>query len=85
MYVYIVFGELVPTGVVTTTLAVPAVPAGVVAVIEVALTTTTLVAAVPPIVTPVAPVKFVPVIVTACPPAAGPLAALIALTAGEPS
>ena len=41
-----------PPGVVTTTLAVPALPAGVVAVIEVALTTVTPVAAAPPMVTP---------------------------------
>ena len=45
----------------------PAVPAGVTAVIEVALTTT-LVAATPPTVTIVAPVKLVPVIVNAVPP-----------------
>ncbi len=50
----------------------PAVPAGVTAVIEVASTTTTLVAATPPIVTLVAPVKFVPVMVIAVPPANGP-------------
>ena len=81
-YVYNVFTAFVPPGVVTRTLAVPAVPAGVSAVIEVALTTVTLVAAVPPIVTPVAPVKSVPVIVTLVPPAIGPLAGLIPLTVG---
>jgi hypothetical protein len=54
------------------TVTAPALPAGVLAVIWVALTTTTLVAAVAPNVT-VAPVaKFVPVIVTAVPPAVGP-------------
>ena len=64
---------LKPPGLVTLTVTAPAVPAGVVAVICVALTTTTLVAVVVPNVT-VAPVaKFVPVIVTAVPPAAGPL------------
>jgi hypothetical protein len=58
---------------VTVTVTVPALPAGVVAVIWVALTTATLVAAAAPNVT-VAPVaKFVPVIVTAIPPAVEPL------------
>ena len=46
----------------------PAVPAGVTAVIEVALTTTMLVAATPPTATIVASVKLVPVIVNAVPP-----------------
>ena len=64
IYVYRVFAVLVPLGVVMATLAVPAEPTGVVAVIEVALTTTRLVAAAPPMVTPVAPLKSVPVIVT---------------------
>ena len=81
-YVYNVFTALVPPGVVTSTLAVPAVPDGVVAVIEVALTTVTLVAAVPPIVTAVVPVKLVPVIVTLVPPASGPLLGLMPLTVG---
>ena len=58
---------------VTVTVAVPAVPAGVVAVIEVLLTTTTLVAAVLPNVTVAPEEKFVPVMVTAVPPAVGPL------------
>ena len=58
---------------VTTTLALPALPAGVVQVMEVSLTTLTFVAATPPKVTPVAPVKFAPVIVTLVPPAAAPL------------
>ena len=71
-----------PPGVVTTALAVPGDPSGVVAVIEVALTTVTPVAAAPPMVTPVAPVKLVPVMVTACPPAAGPLEGLIDETVG---
>jgi hypothetical protein len=62
--------------------AVPAVPAGVVAAIEVALTTVTFVAAAPPIVTPVAPVKFVPVMVTLVPPPVGPETGLMALTVG---
>ena len=49
--------ELVPPGVVTTTLAVPAAWAGVVAVMVLSLTTVKLVTAVPPMVTAVAPVK----------------------------
>ena len=58
---------------VTVTVTAPALPAGVVAVMVVLFTTTTLVAAALPKVT-VAPVaKFVPVIVTAVPPATGPL------------
>jgi hypothetical protein len=67
---------------VTVTVTAPALPAGVVAVIWVALTTTTLVAAVAPNVT-VAPVaKFVPVIVTAVPPAVNPLVGEILVTVG---
>jgi hypothetical protein len=50
----------------------PAAWKGVVAVIEVSLTTVTPVAAVPPKVTAVAPVKPDPVIVTLVPPAIGP-------------
>ena len=67
---------------VTTTLTAPAVPAGVVAVIDVALTTVTPVAATLPMVTLVAPVKLVPVIVTAVPPRVVPLGGLIAVTVG---
>ena len=48
-------------------------PAGAVAVIEVAEWTVTPVAAVVPKVTPVAPVKLVPVMVTEVPPPVGPL------------
>jgi hypothetical protein len=67
---------------VTVTAAAPALPAGVVAVIVVPFTTTTFVAAIPPNVT-VAPVaKFVPVIVTAVPPATGPLFGDTLLTVG---
>jgi hypothetical protein len=67
---------------VTVTVTAPALPAGVVAVICVPLTTTTLVAAAPPTVT-VAPVaKFVPVIVTAVPPAVEPLFGETPLTVG---
>ena len=74
------FAAFVPPGVVTRTLAVPNDPAGVVAVIVVALTTVKLVAAAPPIVTSVAPVNPVPVIVTAWLPATGPAAGLIDVT-----
>lgn len=62
-----------PPGVDRTTSRAPAVPDGVTAVTEVALTTTSDVADAPPIVTPVVPVKLVPVIVTLVPPAIGPL------------
>ena len=71
-----------PPGVVTKTLAVPAVPAGVVTVMLVELTTTRLVAAVPPMVTAVAPVKSVPVMVMLVPPATGPLVGEILVTVG---
>ncbi len=62
----------VPLGVVTEITLEPTVPAGVTAVIEVALTTTTLVAAILLTVTLVAPVKLVPEIVIAVPPLVGP-------------
>ena len=58
---------------VTVTVTAPALPAGVVAVIVVLFTTTTFVAAMPPNVTVAPAAKFVPVIVTAVPPAVGPL------------
>jgi hypothetical protein len=77
-----VFAVFVPDGVVTRTLAVPEVPAGVVAVIEVALTTVTPVAAAPPKVTEVAPVKPVPVIVIEVPPRVDPVAGDTADTVG---
>ena len=73
---------LVPLGVVTSTLAVPALPAGVVAVMVVAFTTVLADTEMPPIETAVAPVKPVPVIVTACPPAVGPDDALMDVTVG---
>ena len=76
------FAEFVPPGVVTSTLAVPKPPAGVVAVMVVAFTTVTAVAAAPPIETTVAPVKLVPVRVTACPPASGPDDGLMDVTVG---
>jgi hypothetical protein len=71
-----------PPGFVTVTVTAPAPPAGVVAVIVVLFTKLTFVAAVPPNVT-VAPVaKFVPVIVTAVPPAVVPLFGVTLLTVG---
>ena len=72
----------VPPGVVTDTFTAPAAFAGVVAVIDVALTTVKLVAATPPNVTAVAPVKLVPVIVTLVPPATGPEPGLTPVTVG---
>src|SRR5271165_4855437 len=62
---------LVPPTVVTVTSTVP-VPAGLVAVIWVALTTENVVAAVAPKCTALDPVKLVPVMVTTVPPAVGP-------------
>ena len=63
---------LVPPAVVTLTSTVPALPTGAVAVICVAELTVKPVAAVAPKVTAVAPLKFVPVMVTVVPPAVGP-------------
>ena len=62
-----------PRVTVTVTVTAPALPAGVVAVICVPLTTTTFVAAALPKVTVAPAAKFVPVIVTAVPPAVDPL------------
>ena len=71
-----------PPGFVTVTVTAPALPAGAVAVIVVLFTTTTFVAAALPNFT-VAPVaKFVPVIVTAVPPAVDPMFGLTLLTVG---
>jgi len=77
-----VLAALVPPGAVTKTLAVPALPAGVVAVMLVELTTVTLVAAVPPRAIAVAPVKLVPVMVMVVPPACEPLVGEILVTVG---
>ena len=71
-----------PPVVVTVMSTVPALPAGDVAVIDVALLTITPVAAVPPKLTAVAPVKLVPVMVTLVPPAIGPLLGETAVTVG---
>ena len=73
----------VPPGQVTTTFCAPSdVPAGVVLVIEVAELTVKLVTGIPPIVTEVAPVKFVPVIVAVVPPAIDPLEGEIEVKVG---
>ncbi len=61
-----------PPRLVTVTSTVPAVPAGAVAVIAVSESTVKLAAGAWPNETVVAPVKPVPVTVTAVPPAAGP-------------
>ena len=67
---------------VTTTFLAPTVPAGVVAVIDVGLTTVTLVAAAPPMVT-VAPVaNWVPVMVIDVPPTSVPLLGLMLVIVG---
>ena len=63
---------LCPSGFVTTMSAVPAAWAGVVAVIEVALTTAMLVAGEPPIETDAPAVKLLPLIVTPRPPLVAP-------------
>ena len=72
-YVYNWFGRLVPSGATTTTLALPAVPAGAVATICVAVALV-IGAFTPPTVTADAPVNPVPVIVNTVPPASDPVA-----------
>jgi hypothetical protein len=67
---------------VTVTVVAPALPAGVVAVIVVLFTTTTFVADALPNFAAAPLAKFVPVIVTAVPPAAGPLFGLTPVTVG---
>ena len=77
-----VLAALVPPGVVTNTLAVPAEPADVVQVTEVDVLALKGVHALPPMVTALALVRLVPVIVTLVPPAVVPLVGLIAVTVG---
>jgi hypothetical protein len=72
---------LVPPALTTVTSAVPRLPAGAVAEIVVALVTVK-VAEVEPNLTEVAPVKPVPVIVTAVPPAGTPATGLTEDTVG---
>jgi len=70
-----------PADVVTVTSTVP-LPAGEVAVIEVALLTLNEVAAVLPNLTAVVPLKLVPVIVTLVPPVVGPKFGATEVTVG---
>ena len=67
-------------GVVTRTSTVPAVPGGSTALIEPAVITLKLVAGVEPKSTAVAPVKFVPPMITDSPPAKGPALGSTTLT-----
>jgi hypothetical protein len=73
---------LMPPGLVTVTVTVPALSAGVVAVMVVLLTTVTPVAAVPPNATVSPDAKLVPVMVTDVPPASGPPFGVTLLTVG---
>src|SRR6185437_10220599 len=73
---------LCPSVLVTTTLTVPAACAGVVAVMEVLLTTVTLAAEVPPKVALAPALKLLPLRVTEVPPFAVPDAGEIELMAG---
>ena len=81
-YVKRVLAALPPPGVITSTFAGPAVPAGTVARMVVALRTEKDAAATPPILTAFAFKNPLPVIVTAVPPATGPTAGLIVVTRG---
>ena len=74
---------LVPPAVVTKTLAIPALPAGVVQVAVVLLVTLKAEHAEPPTEMPVAPIKLVPVMVMDVPPAVDPLFWETAVTVGE--
>ena len=73
---------LVPPGVVTTTLAVPALPGGVVQLAVVLLFTMNEEQAVPPTVMAVAPVRLVPVMAMVVPPKVLPVAGLTEDTVG---
>ena len=74
---------MLPPPVVTTTLAVPALPAGVVQVIDVVDVTVSEVQSFPAILTLVPPLtNWVPVMVTLVPPAVEPLLGLMAVTVG---
>lgn len=72
----------VPPTVVTATSFTPAAPAGVTAVMEVELTTTTLVAATPPTFTVAPARKFVPVRVRVAPAASGPALGVTEVSVG---
>ena len=80
-----VLAALVPPAVVTSTLRVPAVPAGVLQVTDVAVLALSEVHGLPSMLTPVALLKLAPVIVTLLPPAAGPEVGLIAVAVGAPT
>jgi len=71
-----------PVEFVTVTVTVPAAPAGVVTEMVVLFSTVTFVAAVAPKVTVAPATKLVPVMVTAVPPAVGPVAGPIPVTVG---
>lgn len=77
-----VLAELVPADVVTTTLADPLLPEGVVQVAAVEDKTVTLVQAFPPTVMLVAPVRLVPVMVMVVPPEELPVLGDTAVTVG---
>jgi hypothetical protein len=76
------FASFVPLGVVTRTLAIPATLAAMVAVMIVEFTMVKLTTEMPPIVTAVAPVKFVPVIVIGIPPDVKPVDGEMPTTVG---
>jgi hypothetical protein len=86
-YVYSSAGEVaeVPRGVVTVTSTVPDAPAGLETRISVDEMRANVVAAVEPKLTELAPVRLVPVTVTAAPPAVEPDEGLTAVTVGAPS
>ena len=73
---------LLPPGVVTTTLVLPALPAGVTQVAVVLLVTLNVLHATPPTVMAVAPLRLVPVIVMDVPPKVIPLFGEMAITVG---
>ena len=73
---------LVPPAVVTKTLAVPALPAGVLQVAVVLLVTLKAEHAEPPTEMPVAPIKLVPVMVMDVPPVVDPLVGETEVTVG---
>jgi hypothetical protein len=74
----------VPPAVVTVTSTAPALPAGAVAVMEVA-ESAVIVPVEAPKLTAVAAVKWVPVMVTDVPPLLGPVVGLIPVTEGDPT
>ena len=77
-----VLALLLPLAVLTTTLAVPALPAGVVQVTAVSLLALGLVQALPPMVMAVALRRLLPLMVTLVPPAVLPVLGVMPLTLG---